>query len=90
MPDPNAKRDASLSDIARALKDIPKVLATINENLVAGVKLLAEEPTPGIPTPPYTMRHLPYLDQLHDDMGLTGWWQRSELRQIVQNTPDLG
>jgi hypothetical protein len=84
MPDPNSKRDAALADIARELKDTNKVLQALNTNVVAIANTMIS--TEKQDRPPYTAKHLPFLDTLHDEMGLGAWWQRSEERQRVQNT----
>lgn len=39
MPDPNAKRDAALQDIARLLKEQNRILETMNNNMVAISKI---------------------------------------------------
>lgn len=85
MADPNAKRDSALTDIARLLKDQNRILETVNNNLVAVSEIFAPNKES---KPPYTQRHLPYLDQLHDDMGMSEWWLRSEQRQNILNTQD--
>lgn len=87
MPDPNTKRDASLSAIASTLKEQNKILEAMNENIVAIARRIEASPVDDS-RPPYTMKHLVYLDSLHDEMGLSEWWQRSEERQRILNTPD--
>lgn len=84
MADPNAKRDSALQDIARQLKDLNRLLDTINNNMVAISKIFEPKDNKS----PYTMQHLPMLDRLHGDMGLSAWWLRSEQRQNIMNTPD--
>lgn len=84
MADPNAKRDSALQDISRSLKSIEKILETMNNNMIAISKIFEPQDSKS----PYTMRHLPQLDKLHEDMGIRAWWMRSEERQMILNTPD--
>lgn len=85
MADPNAKRDSALQDIARLLKDQNRILETVNNNMIAISKIF--EPKDDS-TSPCTMRNLPQLDQLYQDMGMSAWWMRSEERQNILNTVD--
>lgn len=84
MPDPNAKRDSALQDVARLLKEQNRILETMNNNMVAISKFFEPKDSKS----PYTAKHLGVLDDFHEAIGLSAWWMRSEERQNILNTPN--